>query len=212
MLNTVSDLVMAWGRGWAASRGVPAPVGVPGGWRAEVGLPGHRLRHVLHTWDTGRLTTLDRQADRPGAWVKVVGDRAALRAALPSRWAMAEDGFLMTAGFRPRAEPAPAGYQITVTTEDTLLTAVARDSGGNRAAAAHLGRAGSFGVPDRVETEPGHRRRGLGTVLMTTLGEHAVRLGMTTGVLVATDAGQHLYRTLGWETVAPIAAAFLPED
>ncbi|MBW6439985.1 hypothetical protein KZ829_40285 [Actinoplanes hulinensis] len=47
---------------------MPAPVGVPGGWRAEVDLPGHRLRHVLRTWDTARLTALDRQATRPGTW------------------------------------------------------------------------------------------------------------------------------------------------
>src|SRR5687767_10425656 len=89
----VPELVMVWGRGWARARGVHAPVEVPGGWWAEVGLPGHRERHILHTWDRARLAGIEA---RPGTWIKVTGRREDLRAALPEVWVMDEDGFLMT--------------------------------------------------------------------------------------------------------------------
>jgi GNAT superfamily N-acetyltransferase len=40
------QLVLAWGRGWAVSRGLPEPVEVSGGFRANVGVHGHRVRYV----------------------------------------------------------------------------------------------------------------------------------------------------------------------
>lgn len=42
--HTVPELMTAGGRGWDVSRGTPAPVAVPSGFRVDVSLPGHRVR------------------------------------------------------------------------------------------------------------------------------------------------------------------------
>ncbi len=203
-------MIMAWGRGWAVSRGVPPPVEVPGGFRAEVGLPHHRVRHVLHTWSAESLHALVLPDSAPGAWVKVVGSRDDLRAALPAPWTTAADGWLMSTEFTVEPGRPVAPYRTEVTESGGTVTAVARDADGTPAAWAHLARAGAVGVVDRVETAPEHRRRGLGSAVMRALGRHAVESGMATGVLVATKDGCGLYRALGWEVRAGIAAAWVP--
>lgn len=199
---------MAWGHGWTTSRGVAAPVTVDGGWWAEVGQPGHRERHILHTWDADRLAAV---APRPGAWIKVVGAREDLRAALPAPWVIDEDGHLMSTVFAPGVTPAPDGYRIEVNVEGPVAKAVARHTSGDTAAAAYLASGAGFGVVDRVETAPEHRRRGLGTAVMTALTDHAARSGLSTGILIATDQGRHLYEALGWTARAAFAAARVPE-
>jgi ribosomal protein S18 acetylase RimI-like enzyme len=51
---------------------------------------------------------------------------------------------------------------------------------------------GASAVFDRIETDPAHRRRGLGRTLMTRLGGLAVQDGAETGTLVATPDGRAL--------------------
>jgi hypothetical protein len=46
---------------------------------------------------------------------------------------------------------------------------------------------------------------------MRILSNHATRIGLHSGVLVATDEGRDLYRTLGWTVRTPIAAAHIQE-
>ncbi|MGX7670507.1 GNAT family N-acetyltransferase [Plantactinospora sp. DSM 117369] len=74
-----------------------------------------------------------------------------------------------------------------------------------------LAPAGEFGIVDKVETEPAHRRRGLGSVLVRTLAARAAAGGLRTGILVATDDGRALYRTLGWVVRSDVPAAYRPE-
>ncbi|WP_436674482.1 GNAT family N-acetyltransferase [Micromonospora sp. URMC 107] len=75
-----------------------------------------------------------------------------------------------------------------------------------------LAGAGEFGIVDQVATEPAHRRRGLGSVVMRARCDHAAWLGIRTGILVATDDGRALYRALGWTVRSPVSGAFLRED
>lgn len=66
-------LLLAWGRGWAASRGTPPPVPlVDGGWRIEVGLPGHRRRDLLPAWGVERLRARAEDITSPGHWIKAL--------------------------------------------------------------------------------------------------------------------------------------------
>ncbi|MEV0460342.1 GNAT family N-acetyltransferase [Catellatospora methionotrophica] len=206
------DLVTAWGHGWARSRGVPRPVAVPGGFRADVGLHGHRVRYVLHTWDSELLSALDRQVAAPGTWIKISGRSAALRGALSADWTMDDTGHLMSTPFTVGAADVQAPYAMRVTTAGEVVVATVVDATGATAAAGHLAPEGEFGIVDRVETAPAHRRRGLGTVVMRALSDHAARNGMTTGLLVATDEGRRLYHSLGWRVRSEIAAAYVPED
>ncbi|MEV0153356.1 GNAT family N-acetyltransferase [Micromonospora sp. NPDC050686] len=96
-------------------------------------------------------------------------------------------------------------------TSGEIVTAVVLDPEGQVAASGKLATAGAYGIVDQVETAAAHRRRGLGSVVMRTLAWHALRRGADTGVLVATDDGRDLYRSLGWTVRTPIAVAYLPE-
>ena len=53
-----------------------------------MGVPGHRVRYVLHTWDTHLVETLARRATEPGSWIKVSGSATELRRALSALWTM----------------------------------------------------------------------------------------------------------------------------
>ncbi|MEU8422115.1 GNAT family N-acetyltransferase [Micromonospora sp. NPDC048835] len=205
------ELVMAWGRGWAVSRGVPDPVEVPGGFRADVGLRGHRVRHVLHTWDADRLEPIVRPGTPPGTWIKAIGHANDLRRALPDHWTMDSSGYLMSAQFSAGTDDPPPPYETRITTDGAVVVAAVVDASGTVAASGRLAPAGTCGVIDQVETAPAHRRRGLGTTVMRMLSDHATRNGLGSGILVATDDGRSLYRALGWTVRSEIAVAYVRE-
>ncbi|SNT36550.1 Acetyltransferase (GNAT) family protein [Asanoa hainanensis] len=209
MIETLPELVLAWGRGWAVSRRVPDPVDIPGGFRADVGLPGHRVRYVLHTWDADELASLARDHSAPGTWIKVSGH---LRGALPDPWVIDSAGYLMTAPFTVGTRKPPAPYETRVTTDGEVVVATVVDATGATAAYGRLAPAGEYGVVDRVETAPAHRRRGLGTTVMSALSDQAARDGLRTGILLATDDGRRLYGALGWTVRSEFAAAYVRED
>ncbi|MDP9793566.1 GNAT superfamily N-acetyltransferase [Catenuloplanes nepalensis] len=207
------ELVVAWGRGWARSRRVPAVITIPGGLLLDVGRPGHRIRYLLHTWDEPYLRELGHEITTPGAWIKLDGSARDLRAALPPHWRMFESNQLMTAPLTAATVRAPRPFKVTVEADHAgVLTATARhDRTGDLASSGRLAPGGGWGVIDQVETTPEYRRRGLGTVVIQALSDHAARRGIRTGVLAATDDGQALYRTLGWTIATELAAAFIPE-
>jgi GNAT superfamily N-acetyltransferase len=208
---TLPELALAWGRGWAVSRGLPDPVEVPGGFRADVGVHGHRVRYVLSAWDTDLLEALARRATEPGTWIKVTGSPTDLRSALPARWTMDAAAYLMSAPFTAGPDDPPASYQTLFTTEGEVVVATVVDTTGATAASGRLAPAGDCAVIDQVETAPAHRRRGLGTTVMRALSNHAARAGLHTGILVATADGRRLYHALGWTVQSEIAAAYIRE-
>ena len=63
---------------------------------------------------------------------------------------------------------------------------------------------------DRIVTSADHRRRGLGTAVMSLLGHSGTDRRMPS-VLVATDQGRALYESLGWRVLSPYATAFIPD-
>ncbi|HET6987799.1 MAG TPA: GNAT family N-acetyltransferase, partial [Kribbella sp.] len=63
---------------------------------------------------------------------------------------------------------------------------------------------GDDAVMHDIQTDPAHRRRGLGSVVMGALSQRAVERGARTGLLMATTDGFHLYRKLGWLPEATI--------
>lgn len=208
---SVPDLVMAWGQAWTVSRGTPAPVPIVGGFRVEVGAPGHRVRHVLHTYTADSLTRLGRELTTPGTWIKVSGDPAGFRAALPAPWMMDAPGHLMTTTLTVARAETPAPYTARLTADGEVTIATVLDEQGERAAVARLACVGEFAIMDQVVTEPAHRRRGLGRVVMTLLAARAIELDAHTGILVASDAGRALYMTLGWTVRSDIAGAYIAE-
>lgn len=200
------DLVTDWVWGWALSRGTPDPVTEPDGYRIDVGLPGHRVRYVLpHPGSTGpRAAGLT----EPGTWLKVCG--SAEQVPLSPRWTVGAPEYLMSTGLgtvTPVTAPDP--YTVELHNTGDVHDAVVRAAGGECAAKGRVAVRGRAAVIDVVETDPAHRRRGLGSVVMAELSRAAGEHGAVRAVLVATEAGRALYEKLGWRVESPITAAHL---
>ncbi|MET8846491.1 GNAT family N-acetyltransferase [Amycolatopsis sp. NPDC004625] len=199
------DHFEAWVRGWAVSRATPPPVPEPDGYRVDVGLPGHRVRYLLRA--PAAVSARAATVAAPGTWLKTAGSRAEVLAGLTPAWRPGETEYLMA--FDGPAPPVvvPPGCSVAVTGDgpswDVLVS-----SGAAPAARGRVAVAGGVAVFDKIETEPEHRRRGLGRVVMHRLGEAA---GARAGVLLATAAGRGLYRALGWRVVSDVVPAHVPE-
>lgn len=193
----------AWAGGWAISRGTPAPVEIPGGYRIDVGLPGHRVRYLLPAFDRALVDGLH----HPGTWLKICADAVPL----DPRWRVEPPEYLMSAPLSGEGVVVDPAYRLEVV-DDAASTEVRIMAGAEVAARGKAALTGEFAVIDQVETAPDHRRRGLGKSVMSALSEATTRRGATTGVLVATEDGRALYSRLGWTLVSPVTAAWLVED
>ncbi len=210
-VSDVSGLVASWVHGWAVSRAVPSPSRLPGGWRIQVGLPGHRVRYVLAADDNASWIEAGRRHTEPGTWIKAATSPTDLHRVLPACWTMSDTGYLMTACFTAGVPVLPTSYTTQLDVRGDVIAASVLDAAGETATCGRLAPAGPVGVIDQVETAPAHRRRGLASAVMRTLAHHAVRRGIHSGVLGATDDGRGLSHTLGWTVRSPIAAAHIPE-
>ncbi|MFI6456855.1 GNAT family N-acetyltransferase [Streptosporangium amethystogenes] len=208
--TATSDVVRAWVDGWAVSRTVRSPVKVAGGFRLEVGLPGHRVRYVL--FDAEQVAELVPALTAPGTWLKVSAPAERVVPLLTPAWTVGEQEYLMSVPLRRATALAPDGYTLHTATDGGITTVRIHDADGTTAASGQMGVAGPTAVADKILTDPAHRRRGLGRVLMTALGDAAAERGATTGVLVATRDGLALYRALGWTLWEAITPAYIPEN
>ncbi|MFF8727354.1 GNAT family N-acetyltransferase [Streptomyces sp. NPDC015171] len=209
--TTTAEAVHAWVQGWAVSRGAAEPAVRPWGFTVDVGLPREVARHVLPDADEATVRRLAEATEAPAVWLKTFVPPETLRAWLPSGWALAGGpGFLMSSRPAAAGTPAPAlpdGYGLVRWTPGGVTRAVVRAPDGAFAARAQVAVTGRTAVVDQVETDPAHRRRGLGRVLMHTLTETAARAGATAAVLGATPEGRALYEGAGWRVLAPLTAA-----
>ncbi len=98
----------------------------------------------------------------------------------------------------------PGGYLAEVEVTEQVVHLAVRGSGGDLAASAQLAVVDGCAVPDKVETETAHRRRGLGGAMMTALADAAADLSARRGVLMASTEGRALYTSLGWDTLCPV--------
>lgn len=212
-MESVPELVEAWTRGWVVSRGAAAPVAEPWGWSIDVGRVEQVCRHVLPEPDEASVRKLARAAAVPGTWLKLFADDDTVRPWLGPGWEYDQPGFLMTVPLAPAEAPVPAGYTLTRWTTGGVLRVLVRTGDGHFAARGQIAPTGTTAVADRIETASGHRRRGLGSVVMRTLQSGAHAAGATMGVLVGTPEGRDLYGSLGWTTRSPMASLyFAPTD
>lgn len=208
-----AELVAAWVGGWTISRGLAPAYRSPEGWTVEVGLSGHRRRHVLAALDGATVAALAARISEPGVWLKVCADPAVLAPLLPAGWRVEDRLYLMSAPLAAKASAAvPPGYDLTIAADGDLLRAEARTLSGALAASGKAALSDRFATFDQIVTDPDHRRRGLGRALMEALAVASARREAHTGVLVATEDGHGLYCSLGWGVTSLFASAvFDPE-
>lgn len=200
-----------WVWGWSLCRGTADPVVEPDGFRIDVGKHGHRVRFVL----TG-TSSVRRRAESltaPGMWLKICGPRDEVLPLLGPAWTVGEPEYLMSVALADGVArvAAAAGYSTETVSAGGFHEIVVRAEDGTHAARGRIAIHHDTAVVDQVVTEPAHRRRGLGRLMMSALCTLAANHGARTAVLVSTVEGRHLYQSLGWQVDSEMVAAHLPE-
>ena len=186
--------------------------------RVDIGAPGRGVERLVLDAD-GDPRAIDRAAqDALGErdpWVSVpcsdagrVADRLAehgFRSPLQPEWMMS----------------IPLDEQLRVPLADGLSHSLEASSGGRvlrlrvldahgaLASSGQLGMVDGCAVPDKIEVQPTHRRRGLGGAMMTALVDAARDAGARRGLLMASTEGRALYSSLGWTTHGPVVVGRL---
>ncbi|WP_303830722.1 GNAT family N-acetyltransferase [Asticcacaulis taihuensis] len=193
------ELIATWLKGWALAHEVPLPAPCGNGWHVEVGLPDQKARYVFAApepafWQLAETIT------EPLVYLKVCAPHDEIKNLFPSRWATEHRGFMMTRqGPPPPVQALPAGHRLTLTERSTGLTCTVHAEDGSHAASGSVVLADDMAVYDRIRTEDKHRRKGLGSVIMTTLQQAAHDRGRRRDMLCASHMGRPLYETLGWQ-------------
>lgn len=199
------ELFATWVRGWALTRGAGAPVRDREAWRIEVGQPDQLRRFVYADLcdDVGRRGI---EVTEPLVFLKVCAEPERVRPLLSSSWDVRQTGTLMVLdAAMPPVSEADETFRLDLWSEGPVRFARLDDPEGRDAARGRAVRVEDRVIYDRIAVAETHRRRGLGGRIMRTLQrEHA---GWGLGVLVATDEGARLYRTLGWREVSPYTTA-----
>ncbi|WP_454888845.1 GNAT family N-acetyltransferase [Sphingobium indicum] len=203
-------VVATWIKGWTLARDTSPPVEDHGGFRVDVGWPQQRTRYVFPRV-TPAMRELAATITEPWVFVKACASPAAMRAALPARWAIQSPGFMMECrGVMAGEAATPAGYLLDATEPLPIAVVRALAPGGELAAIGRVVRVGEFAIYDRIETDAAHRGRGLARAVMKKLEAIARDHGASRGVLVATADGRGLYEGLGWELHSLYTTAAIP--
>lgn len=201
-------LLEAWVRGRSLARALPQPVPDRGGLRVDTNSAVEVCRWIFPRTLPG-LIELAQEVSRPGYLLKVCGSINDLRAALPQRWQVEPTGYFMTAtgGWEGRAMPADYTFEIERIAAVTQVQI--RALSGDLVGSGYAAETAEAFIYDRIVTAPGHQRKGLGRALMTAL-RGTCRNPDLPGLLVATEDGRALYRTLGWQTLSSYSTASVP--
>ncbi len=164
------------------------------------------MRHVLLGDGTDAVTAraLVDSITEPTTVVKAFLPQDAMAPWFPPPWEPVDPCFLMAVDLRPSDVRMPEGYTATVETAEGVVSVRVLGADGELAASGLAGLTDTACVYDQIVTEPSHRRRGLGTVVMGTLTDAALAHGVPQGLLGATVPGRALYETLGWKVLAPL--------
>jgi GNAT superfamily N-acetyltransferase len=153
------------------------------------------------------------RAEKP-VWLTVTTQRPDEAAAVLEQAGLdlfAERKLLMSISLRDHPTPATSPeYRLELGGEGALEYARVLDSRGDLAARGMMAVVGGDAVMHDIHTDPAHRRRGLGSVVMGMLSRRALQRGAGTGLLMATTDGAYLYGKLGWSTEATMLTATTP--
>ncbi|MET9266914.1 GNAT family N-acetyltransferase [Amycolatopsis sp. NPDC004079] len=215
MVESLPDLILRWQAGWGASRGFRPAEQARGGLHVLVEQPDRHREIVALSAEPdvlGGLADEAAAASRP-TWLTVPTNRPESVEAIVREAGLklrdSREALMTIPLLRHPPRPAPPPYMCATTMKGTVFETVLTHPSGV-AARGTMAVVGTDAIADRIATEPEHRRRGLGSVVMSALAESAMMCGATTGILVATADGQQLYSALGWTTRATILIAQTP--
>lgn len=207
-LYDFDKIIRIWITGRSRARGLPAPVLLHGGYRVDVGSAEEVWRWVFPAISDG-LRHVAQGLSEPYRFIKVLGEEAQLRAAVPAHLSVKRTGTLMLSDQPWTAPQLPAGYTMECRSEGGVAHVSIFAADHALAASGYAAQTTDGFVFDRIVTDPLHQRRGLGSIVM-----HALLRAKTDpslpNVLVATDEGQALYHRLGWRSLTPYLTAAVP--
>lgn len=159
------------------------------------------------------MTTFTRSIAPPLTPIKICAPRETVEPLLSSPWKIERVApMMMLPGLRYET-PAPAeGYSLAVTGVGTVFLAMAVSRDGDVVASGRIALVDDVAVFDQIQTQEAHRRLRLGSAVMRALQSAAAARGARIGMLVATEAGQALYTSLGWRVYAPYVTAIVPQS
>ncbi|NGY61116.1 GNAT family N-acetyltransferase [Lentzea sp. NEAU-D13] len=207
--SMISELVERWHRGWIAADGLTSSY--RDGYLVVHVNRAHRANEWIATDDaeTAAMARIVAATEEPN-WLSVPTDvpekvtaemeAAGLIVARPDETFMRCELIAHPPLFEP-----PAGYAVEVSRGPVIGVRVVKD--GEVAASGLMAVVGEDAVAHRIETAQAHRRRGLGSVVMSVLVREAMKDGATTGLLFSSTEGVHLYRRLGWERISDLVVA-----
>jgi GNAT superfamily N-acetyltransferase len=204
----VSALLEGWAAGRSLARGLPKPVPDRGGLRVDTNSVAEVCRWIFPRMVPG-LVELAQEVSRPGYLLKVCGSADDLRMALPPRWHVEATGYFMNATDRWESSVMPAGYTLEVEQKAAVTRVQIRALDGDLAGCGYAAETANAFVYDRIVTAPRYRRKGLGRALMSALQRNCRNPDLP-GLLVATEDGHALYRTLGWRVLSTYSTALIP--
>ena len=162
-------------------------------------MPDQKARYVFAKPETA-FWQMAETITEPLVYLKVCAPYDRINHRFPARWATEHRGFMMTREGPPSPVQAlPAGYRLTLTERSAGLTCTVHAEDGSHAASGSVVLADDMAVYDRILTEDAHRRRGLASLVMTTLQQAAQDMGRRRDMLCASHMGRPLYESLGWQ-------------
>lgn len=198
-------ILHAWLSARSVVRGLPLPVPDHGGYRVDTRSNIETARWVFPKVVPG-LEELARSIREPRKFLKLCGTPEHMRGALSKRWQLHPLGYFMQAHNAPPARQLEDGYKVDVKRLGEVIEAHVISKAGLIAASGYAADSHGVFIYDRVTTQPEHRRKGLGHILMRTLYD-ARQHSSYPQLLVATEDGLALYSALGWTTISSYTTA-----
>lgn len=220
--DSLAPLVRRWQRGWALAAALTPATEADGALHVRFERPRRWVERIVLDADRYPERTLalaERVAASPDPdWLTVpTRDPEATVRLLAGTGLEVDTGHetLMTVDLTAHPAPTPpvAPYAVHLDEEcvvpgrETVLRASLSAPGHVRAGSGIGALVGTDMVAHAIGTESGHRRRGLGSVVMRTLVSRARELGAREGLLVSTRQGYRLYASLGWRPRATVVVA-----
>ncbi|MES2058995.1 MAG: GNAT family N-acetyltransferase [Pseudomonadota bacterium] len=191
------ELIESWLRARSVARNLPQPIRDSGGLRLDSNLPAELRRYVFARPGPG-LVELGRSITTPLVFLKLCGPPEQLASLLPAHWCLSPVGYVMTCDATPATAVLAPGYRMETHVDGPTTEIRILDDHGDLAASGFAAEWDGLFIYDRIVTDAGHRRKGLGRVVMAALGA-ARRSPQSRQLLVATEEGRALYAMMGWE-------------
>jgi ribosomal protein S18 acetylase RimI-like enzyme len=197
------DIVRRWMGGWRLCRGLDPLIEYDDSYTAVLRLPGRERELFARSDDAATVDRLVRELTAD-TWLTVTtqdGNGIARRLAAAGARPFEEQKTLMSIDLHEHP-PATAEFD-----SDGPLEYARVLIDGTVAAHGMAAIVGDDAVMHDIQTDPAYRRRGFGSIVMGALSRRALERGASTGLLMATTDGFHLYRKLGWLPEATMVTA-----